>query len=238
MFDWMEVYALDPPDGAPYTLRTSMSWCRLPLGSAFTNVTSRTTNIRWSRGWKTARTRPARPHPKAMPVYCSPHAFAAIPSNVDRLGWIHWLCDVPAVASVHVAVLDEFYRVLDGSRCPPPTASRRWHRRVARRRRCRAHDVVSSEVRRHRGRELEQRIREEQSKKAKIAAEDLARLQRDMASDDSVSPASHPKPRRRGQIAVRLLFPTRRRARNSNSMARGLTKLTSRHSATRAAAAT
>ena len=75
-------------------------------------------------------------------------------------------------------VLDEFYRVLDRVAVSAVDGSgidELFERMASSRQK---YDDTY-------GRELEQRIAKNKAKREKIAAEDLARLQRDMASDDS-----------------------------------------------------
>ena len=85
------------------------------------------------------------------------------------------------VTSLHRSmslVLDEFYRVLDRVAVSAVDGSgidELFERMASSRAK---YDETY-------GRELEQRIRKNKAKREKIAAEDLARLQRDMASDDS-----------------------------------------------------
>ena len=85
------------------------------------------------------------------------------------------------VTSLHRSmslVLDEFYRVLDRvavSAVDGTGVDELFERMASSRQK---YDDTY-------GRELEQRIRKNKAKREKIAAEDLARLQRDMASDDS-----------------------------------------------------
>ena len=85
------------------------------------------------------------------------------------------------VTSLHRSmslVLDEFYRVLDRVAVSAVDGSGidELYERMASSRQ--KYDDTY-------GRELEQRIAKNKAKREKIAAEDLARLQRDMASDDS-----------------------------------------------------